>query len=446
MRILYSHYLATDEHPAVRMVKAIAEQLRAMGHEVVVHRSFGPAVPSAEGKGNIECRMSNLECRIANVEGEDRDATHEHHFVIRDSLFVRSIFPWAKGKLWFAKAMARNLAMVKRDRRAVRRFQPEVVLARQDAYCWSMPLVCRRQGIPLVTYADAPVAYETRLFGEKGRWHPPWLVEAIERWGLKQSRAVITVSQPAASRLQRYALGVPVNVVPNGVHPARFPDLSSAKRANQRRALGLGAAKVVGFLGTFRPFHGVDRLRELMLGTSHRADVQWLLIGDGPQRKALQDAVVGRVGAVFLGMQPAERIGRLLSLVDVAVAPHAYTAGDFYFCPLKILEFAAAGSVVIASDQGDIPMLLDEGRAGVLVPQPDLAAWQAALDRVLNDDRYRRSLGQAARRFVLSNFTWHHTAGRVEHVLRRVLADGHPELFDAEDKACSREEHAVTST
>ena len=101
---------------------------------------------------------------------------------------------------------------------------------------------------------------------------------------------------------------------------------------------------------------------------------------------------------------------------------------------------------LIASDQGDIPMLLDEGRAGVLVPQPDLAAWQAALDRVLNDDRYRRSLGQAARRFVLSNFTWHHTAGRVEHVLRRVLADGHPELFDAEDKACSREEHAVTST
>ena len=54
----------------------------------------------------------------------------------------------------------------------------------------------------------------------------------------------------------------------------------------------------------------------------------------------------------------------MLSLVDVAVVPHAYSASHFYFCPLIILEFAAAGCAVIASSQGDIPNLLDDGRAG----------------------------------------------------------------------------------
>lgn len=391
MRILYSHYIAADDHPAALMIQAISDGLRSLGHEVLVHRSFGPEVPTAARPRAETAARSGL----------------------------LNAF---KGKLWFAKAMSRNISMTKGDLAAIDQYHPDIVLARQDAYCWSMPKACWQTRTPLVSYADAPVAYETRLFGEKTRWHPHRLLETIERWGLSRSRAIITVSRPAAELLRRYRLNVPTHVVPNGVDPERFPCPLPSQREAERKVLGLSAKRIIGFQGTFRPFHGLDLLRDLMLASESYSGIQWLLIGDGPGRASLERAVAGRVSAVFTGMQPAESIGRLLGLIDVAVVPHANLASDFYFCPLKIIEFAAAGCAVIASDQGDIPRLLDDGRAGELVSRPDIDAWRFALDRVLGDDRYRQSLGHAARQFVLSNLTWRHTALGVEEVLRQVLA------------------------
>jgi glycosyltransferase involved in cell wall biosynthesis len=401
MKILYSHYLASDDHPAVRMIEAIAERLRERKHDVCIHRSFGPASQNS-GPGMQERRERRLTLAAA------------------------------RRRLWFARAIARNRGMVTRDRAAINRFQPDIVLARQDAYCWSMPLVCRQENVPLVTYADAPVAYETRLFGEPGRWHPPGLVESIEKWGLRRSRAIITVSHPAARRLRQYRLDVPIHVVPNGVHPDRFPAWSPEAREAQRRSLGLSGKCILGFQGTFRPFHGLDVLRELMFGSSAIQHAEWLLIGDGPLRPPLEEAVEGRVAAKFLGRQPPQQIGRLLGLIDVAVVPHAQLAGDFYFCPLKILEFAAAGCAVLASEQGDIPRLLDDGRAGVLVSQPNAADWLAALERLVRDAPYRQSLGRRARDFVLSHYTWDHTAERVELILRQVLGDSEKSIAGAE--------------
>lgn len=403
MRILYSHYLAVDRHPAVRMIDAISDGLRALGHEVLIHRSFGPKV-------------------AVHADTQEVSVTTPRSGLLRG----------ARCRLWFAKAMYRNLAMTQRDLFAIEEYRPDVVLARQDAYCWSMPKACEQTQTPLVSYADAPVAYETRMFAEAGRWHPPRIVEAIERWGLSRSRAIITVSNPAAHRLRKYNLQVPVYVVPNGVHAERFVNLTPPDREAARSALGLNAKTVIGYQGTFRPFHGLELLRELMLASSSHSDIQWLMIGDGPHRAALEAAVAGRVPAIFMGMQPAERVGRLLGLVDIAVVPHANLAQDFYFCPLKILEFAAAGCAVIASNQGDIPMLLDNGRAGLLVSQPSVKAWRATLDHVLREDHYRHDLGRSARCYVLSNFTWQHTARRVEDVLKQVLTDETTRAIDPE--------------
>lgn len=413
MRILYSHYLAADDHPAVRMTESISDQLRSLGHEVLIHRCSGPETPApAHSREEITARSGPLRT--------------------------------AKGSLWFAKAMSRNRAMMRRDLATIDQFHPNIVLARQDAYCWSMPRACLRTGTPLVTYADAPVAHEARLFSESGRWHPPCLVETIERWGLSHSRAIITVSHPAAERLRRYEVDVPIHVIPNGVHPNRFPVLTTQQREAERKALGLTAKLVIGFQGTFRPFHGIDLLRDLMLASRAHPDIQWLLIGDGPGRATIEQAVAERVPAIFMGMQPAERVGRLLGLIDVAVVPYANLANDFYFCPLKILEFAAAGCALIASNQGDIPKLLDEGRAGVLVSRPDVEAWQAALDRVLADDHYRQSLGHDARRFVFANLTWQHTAQGVETVLQRVLMGGDANTNGGESEEVNVGQHAGT--
>ena len=112
-----------------------------------------------------------------------------------------------------------------------------------------MVLAAQRRGVPLVTYADAPVAYETRLYYGRDRWHPPRLVEAMERWGLARSRAITTVSHPAASKLAEYSLDVPIHVVPNGLEPTWFPEYTDQERRDRRAALGIHEPLSLDFKG-----------------------------------------------------------------------------------------------------------------------------------------------------------------------------------------------------
>jgi glycosyltransferase involved in cell wall biosynthesis len=310
--------------------------------------------------------------------------------------------------------------MYRRDLAAIRESAPDVVLSRHEAYCLSMTLASRRAGVPFVVYADAPVAYEKRLY-DKVRWHPPGLPERIERLSLRGCRAVVATSHPTIRKLDEFKHGAPAFVAPNGLHPERFPILSDEERQARRLALGITAPLVVGFQANFRAFHGIGRLRELMLAMSSRPDVHWLLIGDGPERRALQEAVEGRVSATFLGRCEPQEVGGLLALIDVAVAPHEFIDGIFYLSPLKIIEYAAAGCAIVASAQGDIPWLLDEGRAGVILNDPEIAAWARAVNDLLDDPQRRLALGDAARRHVLERFTWRHIAECYSRVLTSVV-------------------------
>ena len=275
----------------------------------------------------------------------------------------------------------------------MRQFRPDVLLVRQDPYCTSMTRAGARLGVPVVTYADAPAACEARQRNLDHRWHPPSLVEAIEARGLARCKAVIAVSQPAADVIGEYKLNVPIHVIPNGIHPGHYRPMSDAERQRKRRELSLTAANIAGFQGTFQSIHGIHHLADLMLATAQHSDLEWLLIGDGRDRKWLEDKVRGRVKAVFLGRQPGERVGELLGLIDIAVAPYTRTSSPFYGCPLKVLEYAAAGCAVIASDQGDIPHLLGEGRAGIVLPSEDTPAWASELHGLLVNPIRRRAFG-----------------------------------------------------
>lgn len=382
MRILYSHYLREQEHPAVRMVDEVADGLRRLGHEVVVHASA--------------------------AESADVPVTPPHA--------ARPSVP--KRLLWFAKELHRNCGTYRRDAAAVAAVRPDVVLCRQDAYRFSMPLACRRAGVPVVTYADAPVAYETRHFNPAGRWHPAGLVELVERWVLRHSRAVVTVSEPAAAILRRYHLPSPIAVAANGVDVGRFRPLTAAEREECRRALGVTTPHVAGFVGTFRPFHGGQLLADLIRRTARRSDLTWLLVGDGPGRGAVEEAARGLPRVVFAGRRPAAAVPGLLGSMDLLVCPHQHSVPEFYFCPLKVLEGMAAGVPCLASAQGDIPRLLGGGGRALRSDHPDV--WAEAVTLLLDSPHERTVMGAAGRERALAHFTWGATATAVATVLGTV--------------------------
>lgn len=224
--------------------------------------------------------------------------------------------------------------------------------------------------------------------------------EAVAASAISATTAALCVSDQVADWARGYAADpARVHTVANGVDTTRVTPAPVED----------GETFTIGFVGTLKPWHGLPTLlaaHALMLADD--PSYRLLLVGDGPQREALQDqadrlgisAQVELTGAV----DPAE-IPRHLHRMQVAVAPYP-AAADFYFSPLKLYEYLAAGLPTVASMVGNLPDLLGQGRLGVLVEPEEPRKLADAITALRHDPQRRRRLGQAGRDDVVRHHDW----------------------------------------
>ena len=215
---------------------------------------------------------------------------------------------------------------------------------------------------------------------------------------------IVAVSDGVARYLEQFAQARnKVHVIPNGVDTARF-DHVPAQREER------GEPFTVGFVGTLKPWHGVDILIEAFARLRAKIpECRLLLVGDGPERTSLaaQAYSLGVADAVeCAGAVPAAEIPALLARMDVGVAPYPELR-DFYFSPLKVYEYMASALPVVASSIGQICDVIEDGQDGLLCRPGDADDIVDACTRLYHDDRLRNRLGLLARRKVLADHTWH---------------------------------------
>ena len=224
---------------------------------------------------------------------------------------------------------------------------------------------------------------------------------------------LVAVSHGVASYLGRRGVDPNrVQVIPNGVNPERFP--LGLKASRPRPARGC----TVGFVGSLKPWHGLSTLVEAFeLVRAEDRDARMILIGDGPERSRLTEelARLGLQEAVdFTGSVEASAVPGLLASMDIGVAPYARLP-DFYFSPLKVFEYMAAGLPVVASRIGQLEEVIHHEVDGLLCPPDNPMALAQELTRLCKEPDLRIRLGSAARKKVLRNHTW-------KDVARRILA------------------------
>jgi glycosyltransferase involved in cell wall biosynthesis len=242
--------------------------------------------------------------------------------------------------------------------------------------------------------------------------------EALEPSIIRTAGAVVAVS-PWVRDFAHGHGAAEVHLVPNGVAPSFERPASGA---TVRDRLGLGSRPVVGYVGSFQPWHDVDGLVEAFARLRH--DARLLLVGHGPDR-ANAEALAARLGVsdrtVFTGHVDPDEVPSHVAAMDVAVAPYRDTA-DFYFSPLKLFECMASGTATVAARTGQIEDVVSSGENGLLYEPGDANSLASTVGGLLDDPRRAAALGAAGRELVLAEHTMAANAERVVALAERQLA------------------------
>jgi glycosyltransferase involved in cell wall biosynthesis len=295
--------------------------------------------------------------------------------------------------------------------------------------------LARAAGASLVRYVHAPQVWEARKWGVR---RPLWggLLERIERRNLRAADLVACVSAEVRDRL--LAMGVPgerILISPMGVDVDRFSPAADGAAVRERHGIAPGEV-VVGWCGSFRPFHGLDGLVEAFVRVA-RGDggpggaagdappVRLLLVGDGALRPRLEETaresgVLDRV--VFTGTVPHGEMPAHVRAMDLAVISSPGTGG-FHYSPLKAREYAACGRSVVAPAEGEMTGLGAAGFVSLYRPG-DAGDLARALEHLIGHPGLRREQGERARAFAVAHWTWEARLADALNTCRRLAEDG----------------------
>jgi PEP-CTERM/exosortase A-associated glycosyltransferase len=271
--------------------------------------------------------------------------------------------------------------------------------------------VAKRRGIPLI--------YEIRAFwedaavgnGTGSEGSPRYrLTRALETYAAAKADAVAVICEGLRKDLiDRGIAAEKIVVSPNGVDMGLFgsplaPDAAFAQ------SLGLGGAEVVGFIGSFYDYEGLDDLIAAMpLLIAKRPSAHLLLVGGGPMEETLKaqannSAAADRIH--FIGRVPHEEVDRYYSLIDVLAYPRKAMRLTELVTPLKPLEAMAQRKLVAASDVGGHRELIEDGVTGTLFPADDPQGMADALAGLFANRGGWEARRDEARRFVERDRNW----------------------------------------
>lgn len=198
---------------------------------------------------------------------------------------------------------------------------------------------------------------------------------------------------------------------PDAFDPTRFPSQLAL-----RKQLGWpDECYVILSLGRLVKKKGVDYLiRSIPILKKKIKNILVIIAGDGPERKSLEDLTESmgvRDLVRFVGAIPWTQVAHLLHASDVFVVPSIEDdTGNLDGLPTAILEAMAAGKPIVATSVGGIPLVVSDGRTGLLVPQKDPEALAQALVRILSDNALSKNLGIFARKMVIEYLNWDRVA------------------------------------
>jgi glycosyltransferase involved in cell wall biosynthesis len=379
--------------------------------------------------GGSVAHISGVVNELDRFTGPVQVLTTDDIPTLRSDVAVRQVPP--QEAFWNFKelpTLVLNDAFDEAARAVTAGIAPAFVYQRYSLNNYAGIRIARRHQVPFVLEYNGSEVWMGRHWGRPLRHEA--LSSRIEDRNLRSAHLVVVVSEAMGDELAARGLTTDrVLVNPNGVDADRYhPQVDGS---GVRARYGLQPFIVVGFIGTFGPWHGAEVLADafvrLLAANPERArTTRLLMIGDGARMAAVRQ-ILDRGGAlqatVFTGLVPQEQGPAHLAACDILCSPHVANPDGtpFFGSPTKLFEYMAMGKAIVASDLEQIGKVLNHGRTALMVPPNDPAALAKRLDELIDSATLRATLGSAARRDAVERYTWRSHTSRTIERLRAIV-------------------------
>ena len=333
-----------------------------------------------------------------------------------------------KSRVPFTKQLSIVPVLRGRIEEVIEEVKPDILHAHSPSLNGLAALkAARRNNLPLV--------YEVRAFwedaavdhGTSKEWGVRYrLTRASETLVLRNANAVTTICEGLRGEMIAVR-GIPeekITVIPNAVNIDMFTD-NPIPDVQLMQELNLSGRTVIGFIGSFYAYEGLDLLIQAMKALKERgSNVCLLLVGGGPEEDSLK-AQVSNSGlessVIFTGRVHHDEVKRYYSLIDILAYPRHKMRLTDLVTPLKPLEAMAQHKLVLASDVGGHRELICDGKTGFLFEHGNAHALSNKVLELMNEESCWPAVRCQAREFVEKERSWGVSVSRYKSVYGKLV-------------------------
>lgn len=286
--------------------------------------------------------------------------------------------------------------------------------------------IALKYNLPLIIEFNGSEVWISKNWGKALKYES--LSKKIELMVLNKADLIIVVSSPIKSDLVKLGINSEkILINPNGVDPDVYKP-----KANSilKKKLGIDNKIVIGFIGTFGPWHGAENLAEAFVVLLRKYpnlnnNVHLLMIGDGVRMTNVKEIIDSNelsLNTTFTGVIPQIEGPNYLDCCDIYVSPHVPNADGtaFFGSPTKLFEYMSMGKGIVASNLDQIGEILVDKKTALLVKPGDVIELSNSLYELIINKELRDRLGMQARSEIINNYSWKNHTNKIFNRLNQV--------------------------
>jgi glycosyltransferase involved in cell wall biosynthesis len=280
--------------------------------------------------------------------------------------------------------------------------KPDIIHSHSADLGFFISIPAKIYGIPVINTCHG-ISFNDKQFS--------FLKRSAEKYLLKFAgfKKIIAIDPPAIEALRREKIG-PAVFIPNGIDLGKF----------QKKTVRENSLITLLFVGRLEKQKGVIYLLEALRELKTNIGFRVIIVGDGSEKRSLErlsheynlDGMV-----TFRGKVDEATLTRLYQESDIFVLPSLWEG-----MPLTLLEAAAAGMAIIATDVGGISSFFVNEEHALLIEPRNITLLAGAIEKLLNDNNLRRKLGSNANN-VAGKYSWRNTSEELSKIYNNIMCE-----------------------